>query len=438
MIITTCKSCGNTKSFEDKYSGRKFKCPSCGKPVTIGPIEKENSKIDTGDANNEKSGTVEKKLPTENAASSKTDALVNKEDEIKGIDDVRNSTLDTPISSIDAEISLSQADNNNINKVSGAEKDNGDIAMDFLNKGIIIPDTGENIINTVEDSGSIEIDNSLAATDTVTDITNSAEVAEDTNVDSVVSTGDTALTNDDTGNISEINKLVTSSSTPETKINTEEPVGNAELSKDIQPGPRKLFNSNLSKKKLLIFISLFLAIGITAFFLFFNKPSKTGIGNTGLSGNVNLKASEKDSSSSKNVIISKPDSVNIADHQLPENNSKPVAIDKTKKNANIDDENNIANEKEGPYKFTYLTLNQIKNDLLNRPICEGLTYTGIDQKLTITGNFPDKEYQKKLDLYGGITIKINFKDLSDNKSCIVEIFYKKRDNKFDLITHAEK
>jgi len=35
MIKATCKICGFEKSFEDKYSGKTFKCPSCTTPVKI-------------------------------------------------------------------------------------------------------------------------------------------------------------------------------------------------------------------------------------------------------------------------------------------------------------------------------------------------------------------------------------------------------------------
>ena len=39
MITTTCKSCGNSRSFDDSYAGKKYKCPGCGNPVTISSID---------------------------------------------------------------------------------------------------------------------------------------------------------------------------------------------------------------------------------------------------------------------------------------------------------------------------------------------------------------------------------------------------------------
>ena len=35
MVETICPNCGNRKSFEDFYIGKRFKCPSCSNPVTI-------------------------------------------------------------------------------------------------------------------------------------------------------------------------------------------------------------------------------------------------------------------------------------------------------------------------------------------------------------------------------------------------------------------
>lgn len=440
MITTTCKSCGNTRSFQDTYSGRKFKCPSCGKPVTIGTIDTVNSKTDTENTNVEKPiNPVEKKPLTEDTGNSKTGATGNGEEDAKSIGDVRSSTADIPLSLANAEVNAPEANNN---EESGAEKDNGDIAGDSLNEGIIISGTDDNIINAGEDRESIATGNSLADTDTVTDLMNSGEAMEDTKADSLVeSAGDTGFINDVPENITENDKSPVLVIAAETKINAKEPEPNSkdeEHSRSVPPVSQKVFNSNLGKNKVLIFIGLFLVIGITAFLLFFKKSSKVPVGNTVVSEKVNLNVSEKDSYPGKNIISLKTEPVNIGNDQLPENNGKIVETEKTKKHPDIDDERNSVNGGAGTDKFNYLTLIQIKNDLLNRPLCEGLTYTGLDQKLTVTGNVPDKEYQKKLDLYGGVTIRINFKDLSENKSCIVEIFYKKREHKFDLITHAEK
>jgi hypothetical protein len=35
MIFTTCPNCGFEKNFDDKYAGKKFKCPNCSTPVKI-------------------------------------------------------------------------------------------------------------------------------------------------------------------------------------------------------------------------------------------------------------------------------------------------------------------------------------------------------------------------------------------------------------------
>lgn len=41
MIETICSNCGNKRVFEDSYSGRKFKCPTCGNIVEIKLLEAE-------------------------------------------------------------------------------------------------------------------------------------------------------------------------------------------------------------------------------------------------------------------------------------------------------------------------------------------------------------------------------------------------------------
>ena len=89
-------------------------------------------------------------------------------------------------------------------------------------------------------------------------------------------------------------------------------------------------------------------------------------------------------------------------------------------------------------KFIYLTLNQIKIDLLNKPLCEGITFTAKNQLFTITGGLPDITSQNKLDLLDAITVRIHLKDIDLNKSCTVELFYRKKDNKFDFLNYAEK
>ena len=88
--------------------------------------------------------------------------------------------------------------------------------------------------------------------------------------------------------------------------------------------------------------------------------------------------------------------------------------------------------------FLNLTKNQIKNDLLNKLLCEGLTYTGLGQKLSIIGAIPSIEQQRIIGLYGTIRIRVAVVDETDNKSCQAEMIYKKDRNKFDLENYVEK
>ena len=45
MIKTICTSCGNVRDFEDKYRGKKFKCPKCSTPVLIDVIEEKKEEV---------------------------------------------------------------------------------------------------------------------------------------------------------------------------------------------------------------------------------------------------------------------------------------------------------------------------------------------------------------------------------------------------------
>ena len=45
MIKTICTSCGNVRDFEDKYRGKKFKCPKCSTPVLIDVIEEKKEVV---------------------------------------------------------------------------------------------------------------------------------------------------------------------------------------------------------------------------------------------------------------------------------------------------------------------------------------------------------------------------------------------------------
>ena len=88
--------------------------------------------------------------------------------------------------------------------------------------------------------------------------------------------------------------------------------------------------------------------------------------------------------------------------------------------------------------FMYLDKNKVRNDLLNKSLCEGLKYIGDGQKLAFINAFPAKEYQSSIDLYGTIRIIIVITDETENKSCKVEVIYKKDRNKYELETYAEK
>lgn len=88
--------------------------------------------------------------------------------------------------------------------------------------------------------------------------------------------------------------------------------------------------------------------------------------------------------------------------------------------------------------FHYLSVKQISNDLDYKPMCEGITYNEEVQKFVVLGGLPDKNYQEKLDQFRNITIRIQFRNVSENKTCNVEVFYKKVGNKFEFVTYAEK
>ena len=88
--------------------------------------------------------------------------------------------------------------------------------------------------------------------------------------------------------------------------------------------------------------------------------------------------------------------------------------------------------------FQYLSVKQISNDLDYKPMCEGITYNEEVQKFVVLGGLPDKKYQEKLDQFRNITIKIQFRSVSENKDCNVEVFYKKLGNKFEFVAYAEK
>jgi len=91
-----------------------------------------------------------------------------------------------------------------------------------------------------------------------------------------------------------------------------------------------------------------------------------------------------------------------------------------------------------PDNFRYLSVGQIKNDLMSRQLCDGLVYTGQGQSLSVTGFFPDTGFQKNLADNGSVTVNVNFRDLTENKSCTVEVFYRKNGNKFSFENYAEK
>lgn len=244
--------------------------------------------------------------------------------------------------------------------------------------------------------------------------------------------------------------------------NVEIPTPQIERESGIPPVPIAsrggFFTTN--KKRILIFASLIGTLGILvlAYFIFIKKESNsTGDGFLSkpdssrtpshvINSPVPLQNKPRSVDSLKNLEPKDQLPTNVSDNpnqvtsDIPSLNStngsanpelKPLSV-------NIKDPKNIIDDDKDPGNFTYLTVNQIKRDLLNKPLCEGLTYTGEDQKLIILGGLPDNIYQKKLDLFGGVTVKIQFKDDTESKSCSVEIFYKKGNNKFNLITYVQK
>lgn len=88
--------------------------------------------------------------------------------------------------------------------------------------------------------------------------------------------------------------------------------------------------------------------------------------------------------------------------------------------------------------FVFLNKNQVKNDLLNKRLCEGIIYTGEDQSLTIINMFPSANYQRSVDLYETIRILLVLKDDQLDKSCKIEVIYKKDKNRFELENYAQK
>jgi hypothetical protein len=88
--------------------------------------------------------------------------------------------------------------------------------------------------------------------------------------------------------------------------------------------------------------------------------------------------------------------------------------------------------------FVFLSKAQVLNSLLNKPLCEGMVYTGPGQKIIFTSAFPGKEYQQAMGLYGTIRINIILEDELTGKSCRVEIIYKKDKSGFEMENYAQK
>jgi len=215
-----------------------------------------------------------------------------------------------------------------------------------------------------------------------------------------------------------------------------------------------------NKKRIVILTSLIGTLGILAlaYFIFIKKGVNTTnnkylaksdssqIPSGGINFSPPLQKETGLTDSLKNHALKEqlPTNVNSGPNQsvsdnLPQNGTKGSVNSEFKAmNVNTKDPKSIIDDEKGSENFTYLTVSQIKKDLLNKPLCEGLTYTGEDQKLIILGGLPDNIYQKKLDLFGGVTVKIQFKDDSESKSCSVEIFYKKGSSKFNFITYVQK
>ena len=53
MIKTICNACGNERSFQDSYLGRKFKCPACGNIILIDHPEEDFNADESGPIQNE-------------------------------------------------------------------------------------------------------------------------------------------------------------------------------------------------------------------------------------------------------------------------------------------------------------------------------------------------------------------------------------------------
>lgn len=208
---------------------------------------------------------------------------------------------------------------------------------------------------------------------------------------------------------------------------------------------------NKKKSMLLVLIISSIGVLVLGYFLFIRKDINKNANNDISAHNsseqklnndttVLLSRVSKDSlnNSSENEqpqikISDKPQQLN-SNEQL-RNNTEDTSSEKLM--SILKEPSNTDNDK-GFNDFIYLTSGQIKRDLINKPLCEGLTYTGENQKLIILGGLPDNIYQKKLDLLGGVTIRVLFKEETENKSCTLEVFYKKREKKFDLVTYAEK
>lgn len=87
MIQTICENCGNAKSFEDQYKGKKFKCPSCQKPVLIQPfgdqlLSDESTSPESSEVNLTEE---ERKVRKEKAkyAKEKREAIIRADEQIK-------------------------------------------------------------------------------------------------------------------------------------------------------------------------------------------------------------------------------------------------------------------------------------------------------------------------------------------------------------------
>jgi len=165
-----------------------------------------------------------------------------------------------------------------------------------------------------------------------------------------------------------------------------------------------------------------------------NSQLTTGIVDTGLNDSLVILGNPNEQSNQSQFNTKKK-----AEEIEPIINSSNTA--KQDLNTAIANQNEAGNSNansKSTGNFQYLSVKQITQDLDYKPMCEGVTYKEEFQKFVVLGGMPDKSYQEKLDQFRNITVRIQIRDVAENKNCTVEIFYKKVGNKFEFVTYAEK